>query len=677
MTLSRALAACLAMAVAFVSPALHGAEDGGWTVDTMMKVRRVTEVTPSPDGRRVAFVVADAVMEGETSEWVSQIRLAAADGSGSRQLTRGEKSSTSPKWAPDGRWLGFISSRSGKANVWRIDPEGGEAEMITDGKGDVGAFDWSPDGHSLALVVRDRKTDDEEKAAKEKRDWRTIDENVKMSRLYVTPVEKGADGKREPRLLTPGDATVVDFDWSPDGKTVVFSHQKAPKQDYWTSGDLSVVTVADGTVRPLSATAAAEAEPAYSPDGRWIAFTKSAEPTRWARHQRLYVIAAAGGAPRALAETPDGSPGLIGWSGDGRRLLALETARVTGRLYSVPVDGGAAVALEAGGQSIASATVNGAGTTLGLTTMDVDRAPEPFVSPLAERLALTKLASVQPALPALPGRTEIITWKSKDGREIEGLLTYPAGYQPGTRVPLLLNVHGGPAGVFVRSFIGGASQYPLAAFAAKGYAILRVNPRGSSGYGVAFRRANLSDWGGGDYQDLMTGVDHVITMGVADADRLGVMGWSYGGFMTSWVITQTTRFKAASAGAAVTHLTSFAGTTDIPSFIPDYFDGEFWDRGDAWRHHSPLTHVKAVKTPTLIQSGEADDRVPISQSYEFYNALKRLGVTTTLTVYPRQPHGFVEPKMTLAAARANLEWFDRFVRGVQPAATPTTTAGSR
>jgi dipeptidyl aminopeptidase/acylaminoacyl peptidase len=674
MTRTRAFAACIAVAIAFVSPALQGADEGGWTVETMMKVRRVTAVTPSPDSRRVAFVVAEAVMEAEKSEWLSHIHLASADGSGSRQLTRGEKSATSPKWSPDGNWLGFLSSRSGKTNVWRINPEGGEAEMLTDVKGEVGAFDWSPDGNSLALVMRDRKTDDEEKAEKEKRDWRTIDENVKMSRLYVAPVEKGADGKREPKLLTPGDSTVVDFDWSPDGKAIAFSHQKTPKVDYWPSGDISVVTVADGSLRSLSATAAAETDPFYSPDGRWIAFTKGAEPTRWARHDRLHVVAASGGTPRALAETPDGSPGLIGWSGDGRRIVAMETERVTGRLYAVPVDGGAPVTLDAGGQSIASATLNRAGTTLGLATADVDRAPEPFAAPLADRLALTRLATVQPALPAMPGRTEVISWKSKDGREIDGLLTYPAAYKSGTRVPLVLNIHGGPAGVFSRSFIGGASPYPLAAFAARGYAILRVNPRGSSGYGVAFRQANLSDWGGGDYQDLMSGVDHVITMGVADGDRLGVMGWSYGGFMTSWVITQTTRFKAASAGAAVTHLTSFTGTTDIPSFIPDYFNGEFWDRGDAWRQHSPLMHVKAVKTPTLIQSGEADDRVPISQSYELYNALKRLGVTTKFTVYPRQPHGFVEPKMTLDAARANLEWFDRFVKGASAPAAPTTAS---
>jgi dipeptidyl aminopeptidase/acylaminoacyl peptidase len=298
----------------------------------------------------------------------------------------------------------------------------------------------------------------------------------------------------------------------------------------------------------------------------------------------------------------------------------------------------------------------------------VDRAPEPFVSPVGAELAPVKVASVQPAFAPPLGRTEPVTWKSSDGRTIEGLLTYPAEHRPGSRAPLLLVIHGGPAGVFVRSFTGTPGPYPLAAFAARGYAVLRANPRGSSGYGKEFRHANRGDWGGGDYRDLMSGVDRVVAMGVADPERLGVMGWSYGGFMTSWVVTQTKRFKAASAGAAVTNLMSFTGVTDIPGFVPDYFGGEYWDRFDAWRTHSAMFTVKGVATPTLIQHGEADDRVPISQGYELYNALKRQGVTTRLTVYPRQPHGFTEPKMTLDAARANLEWFDRFVLG-RPAPT--------
>jgi dipeptidyl aminopeptidase/acylaminoacyl peptidase len=214
-------------------------------------------------------------------------------------------------------------------------------------------------------------------------------------------------------------------------------------------------------------------------------------------------------------------------------------------------------------------------------------------------------------------------------------------------------------GVFQQNFIGGRGVYPLATFAARGYAILRPNPRGSSGYGKDFRYANEKDWGGADYQDLMSGVDKVIEMGVADANRLGVMGWSYGGFMTSWIVTQTKRFKAASAGAPVTNLMSFNGTADIPSFIPDYFGGQSWENIEIYQKHSPMFNVKGVTTPTLIQHGEADIRVPISQGYEFYNALKAQNVPTRMIVLPRQPHGPNEPKMQLAAMQSNLDWFEK------------------
>jgi dipeptidyl aminopeptidase/acylaminoacyl peptidase len=230
-------------------------------------------------------------------------------------------------------------------------------------------------------------------------------------------------------------------------------------------------------------------------------------------------------------------------------------------------------------------------------------------------------------------------------------------------VPLILNIHGGPAGVFQQNFLGGRGPYPLAVFSSRGYAILRANPRGSSGYGTEFRRANTKDWGGMDYQDLMTGVDHVIAMGVADPERLGVMGWSYGGYMTSWIITQTKRFKAASAGAPVTNLMSFNGTADIPSFVPDYFGGHFWENPEIYAKHSAMFNIKGASTPTLIQHGEADIRVPISQGYELYNALKAQGVPTRMIVLPRQPHGPNEPKMQLAAMQSNLEWFEKYLGG--------------
>lgn len=266
-------------------------------------------------------------------------------------------------------------------------------------------------------------------------------------------------------------------------------------------------------------------------------------------------------------------------------------------------------------------------------------------------------------LPKLPlGDTQVIHWKGPDGLDIEGLLTYPAGYETGKKYPLILNIHGGPTGVFGENYIGRFAVYPLATFASRGYAILRPNPRGSGGYGKKFRFGNLGDWGGKDYQDDMAGVDHVIAMGIADPDRLAVMGWSYGGFMTSWIITHTNRFKAASVGAGVTNLWSFTGTADIPGFLPDYFGGEPWDQFKAFTEHSPMSFVKNVKTPTLVLHGESDVRVPTSQGYELYHALKRMGVTTKMVVYPRTPHGPREPKFILDIAQRNVDWTDKYAR---------------
>jgi len=264
---------------------------------------------------------------------------------------------------------------------------------------------------------------------------------------------------------------------------------------------------------------------------------------------------------------------------------------------------------------------------------------------------------------ALPiGRTEVVTWTSTDGRKIEGLLHYPVGYQAGRQVPLILNVHGGPAGVFQHTFVGGRGSYPLASFMARGYAVLRPNPRGSSGYGVEFRQANIKDWGGKDYDDLMAGVDRVIAMGVADPARLGVMGWSYGGYMTSTIITRTNRFKAASSGAPVTNLMSFNGTADIPSFVPDYFGAEFWNDPAVYARHSPMFNISHARTPTLVQHGENDIRVPIAQGYELYTALKRQGVPTRMLVLPRQPHGILEPKLQVVTMQSNLDWFDTYLK---------------
>ncbi|MCY7377497.1 MAG: S9 family peptidase [Pyrinomonadaceae bacterium] len=633
-----------------------------WTPEMQVKTKTVGAPQISPDGRRVVYTVNEAVMTADKSEFVTQIWLANADSSGNFQITFGEKSSTNPKWSPDGSSIAFTSNRKdSKNNLYLLRVSGGEAEPLTDLKGNVADFEWSPNGSSIAYLLTDLKTDDEEKNDKGKNDFRWIDENQKMARLYVVPVAKDANGKRESRKLTTENYNVSSFDWSPDGKTIAFSFVKTSGANDWTTSDVSLLDAASGKTTVLANTPAAENAPIFSPDGKTIALVISDVPVRWAQSNTIHIVPATGGTPKPLAASLDNQPNIAGWSADGKRIYFSEAKGVGTRLYALDVGSNKITNLNETDEVINAVSLNRAGTMFGFVKQNYQTAPEAFVSK-SENFAPVQISRANADAPKMPfGKTEIIRWKSKDGREIEGLLTYPTNYETGRKVPLILNVHGGPAGVFQQSYLAGRGSYPLAAFASRGYAILRPNPRGSSGYGTEFRRANIKDWGGMDFQDLMSGVDEVIKMGVADENRLGVMGWSYGGFMTSWIVTQTKRFKAASAGAPVTNLMSFNGTADIPAFVPDYFGGQSWENPEIYAKHSAMFNVKGVSTPTLIQHGEADIRVPISQGYEFYNALKAQSVPTRMIVFPRQPHGLNEPKMQIAAMQSNLDWFEKYL----------------
>ena len=646
-----------------------------WSPSLMMQVKRIGSVVVSPDGRRVAFTVRQAVMEGDVSEYRTHIHLVNSDASEPRQLTHGDKSCDDPQWSPDGKWIAFVSARVGKKNLWVIPFDGGEAVQLTELKSDVGSFRWSPVGRSLAFTALDAPTEAEERRIREKNDAKVVDENVKLNRLHVIDFAEPPLPRPQSRQLTTGSLSIVSdaragrsgYDWSPDGKTIVVAHATSPRPDDWGSADLSLVDVATGIVQPLVNSSSAETGPLFSPDGESIAFTASDDPPTWGGTRTVCVIPSTGRTIAKLADTHDGfgrHSELVGWSADGGKLFFTEVKGTSMKLLELPMEGapmhiscwgGAAPS----GMSPGGFSLNSTRTHFGFGWEQLDQPAEAFITAVA-RFEPKVVSTVHADLPKPPsGYTELISWKSTEDLEIEGLLTYPVGYEEGKRYPLLLVIHGGPMGVFTESFDGNPGTYPIAAFAARGYAVLRPNPRGSSGYGKKFRYANYGDWGGGDFRDVMAGVDHVIAAGIADPDRLGVMGWSYGGFMTSWTITQTKRFRAASVGAGVTNLMSFTGTADIPGFLPDYFGGEYWDKPDAYRSHSAMFQVKGVTTPTLIQHGERDERVPLPQGQELYNALKRQGCSTTMVVYPRTPHGIEEPKLMLDCMTRNLEWFDR------------------
>jgi dipeptidyl aminopeptidase/acylaminoacyl peptidase len=657
----------ITIAVGVVSSLSAQHDETTWTPERMLARPRISAVHPSPDGTQVVYVTKHAILGADKSEYRSQVHLAAADRSGSKQLTPADKSCDDPQWSPDGRWIAFVLRRGEARNLFVIEPKADEPQQLTELPTSVLAYKWSPNSRSIALVMKDPPTEAEQKAKRQKSDVRVLDENIKMQRLYVIPFETPVTKQKSGRLLTKDDANVAagsrgGFDWSPDGKTIVFTHTRTPHADDWASADLSLVEVESGKVRPLVHTKAAEHSPHFSPDGKSIAYVASDDPPTWGGSGRVHVIPASGGKPRVLADTHDGFgrySELLGWSVDGTKLYFSEIQGTRFCLMSMPLDGSPAKLGDGDGMSISGATLNASRKMIGYSWETPKSQPEAVVTAV-DRFEPIRVSLAQKTTPTPP--TEVIRWKSPDGLEVEGLLTYPAKYVKGKRVPLLVVIHGGPMGAFTQTFDGTATQYPVAAFASRGYAVLRPNPRGSSGYGKKFRYANYGDWGGGDYRDIMAGVDHVIALGVADPERMGVMGWSYGGFMTSWIITQTQRFKAASVGAGVTNLVSFTGTADIPGFLPDYFGGEFWNNLEPYRAHSAMFHVKGVKTPTLIQHGERDERVPISQGYELYNALKRQGCEVKMVVYPRTPHGIEEPRLLLDCMTRNLEWFEDHLR---------------
>jgi dipeptidyl aminopeptidase/acylaminoacyl peptidase len=673
MRIGRRLASGFALAL-LAAAAVPAADppSGKWTIAEMLAYRPVSDVRVSPDGRRVAFVVREAVMEADKSEFRDQIWIGATDGkSPARPVTFAGQSSGRPRWSPDGRWIAFLSKRGDPhVNVWLLPADGGEAWRLTDARSSVARAEWSPDGKAIAFIAPKAAPDDQERRDRERDDARVVGQDERPGRLWLATVTSDPSDARGAKPLHYDGASITDLDWSPDGATIAIAHTRHPVADAWPSSDISLLDVATGHVRPLARTGASESDPAWSPDGKWIAYIVTDDPARWAHRRWIRLAPADGGPARDLPSTFDEDPNVAGWSADGSTLYFTEARGVSNLLYALDVRTGAARPLTAAGAVTTDAAVNARGNWIGFLRQSLTEPVEAYASPLPS-FAPVRLSSVNAGLPRHPlGQTRVVTWAGDQGRTIEGLLTLPVGVEAGRRSALLLVVHGGPAGVYQSTYPAAPGPYPDAVFASEGYAVLRANPRGSSGYGTAFRQANIDDWGGGDYRDLMAGVDRVIASGDADPNRLGILGWSYGGFMTAWTITQTDRFKAASVGAALTDLVSFTGTTDIPSFVPDYFGGDFWTEGmlEVYRKHSPMAFVGNVRTPTIIQHGEEDPRVPISQGYQFYEALERRGVPVEMVVYPRQKHPVREPRLILDLARRNLEWMDKYVKG--SSATP-------
>jgi dipeptidyl aminopeptidase/acylaminoacyl peptidase len=493
------------------------------------------------------------------------------------------------------------------------------------------------------------------------------------TRLWVQP----ADQPSAARAITPADRFVDSFSWSPDGKELAYS--SAPSTGFLAPYATRIVAVSadGGATRPIVDRPGMNVMPQFSPDGRQIAFVTTGGRTGIIAPRGLAVAPAAGGDLSHIRAYPLNGAWMseIVWAPDSRSLFVTmnEGTFATGRqMFEMPV---VRVALETGKAERVSPeptvdyslSLSRDGRTLAYRAVEARTMGDLVVLDVASGREQT-LTTVNPETKALAlGHLEPISWKSFDGMDIWGLLLTPPGYDGQARVPLIVYCHGGPIGGVTLGLFpqfmhvpGQIDPYPTEAFASAGYAVLFPMPRGGSGYGEAGHRMIINDWGGPDYKDIMAGVDHLIARGVADADRLGVMGASYGGFMTNWIVTQTNRFKAASAGASISDLADLYYLTEGGDLMAEYFKRP-WENPEGYRAHSPITFAANVRTPLLLQHGDRDPRVPLVTAQKFHRALLALGKAVEFDIYPRGGHVFYEPVQERTVMQRNFEWFQRWI----------------
>jgi dipeptidyl aminopeptidase/acylaminoacyl peptidase len=621
----------------------------------LMKVATVSAPRISPDGTRVAYTVSETKTEKD-KEWkpVVQVWVVPTDGGEARQFTRGEKSSTAPDWSPDGTMLAFLSDREkdGERQVWMMRADGGEAWVVTSHKGGVSSFRFSPDSKQLLLVATDQPGKDEEDRKKVKDDTILIDRDLKMAHLWLWNIEK-----KEEKRITQGDFTVSDPQWSPDGTKISYTTRPTPKADDGSLSEVWVMNVASGEKKRIEETPASSDLARWSSDGRWIAYTGTPEANDGVSTTYIYLVSSNGGTPKQLSTKFDLNAGTPVWSRDGKTLYFSANVLEANEIFGADVASGTVTQLSKTGAGINIAEISRDGSTA-VGTLTLPNGPaEVYKSNLKFTQPNTLTNHNRWLTDYALAETEVVKWKSKDGMEVEGLLTRPVEYSNGARVPLLLNPHGGPTGASTNSFNG-----TVQVLAANGFAVLQPNFRGSTGKGLAFAQANRNTWGKGDYEDCMTGVDAMIARGLADPDRLGAFGWSYGGYMTFWILTQTDRFKAVSPGAGLTNIYSMYSQNDIQRYLRWFYsDKAPWDATELYWDRSPMKYVNNVKTPTMIMHGQVDTRVPLAQAQEFYMALKERKVPVEFVVYPRENHGFTEPRHQVDRVQRYVRFFAKYL----------------
>jgi dipeptidyl aminopeptidase/acylaminoacyl peptidase len=642
------------------------------TVSDLMAIRTVVDVRISPDGARVAYVVSEPSLRD--NEHLPTLYVVPSRGGEPKRLTYSTRIFNRPvprpelRWSPDGTRLSFLAFAADLPQVMVMDAAGGEPRPVTRSPTGVARYEWAGDSTRIAYLASEPEPEEEAREKREKTFVIHMGRKTSPTRLFVQSLTEEA-----PRALSASDHHVSSFDWSPDGKTVVYSASASGEYlQNWRSG-LYAIPADGGSAAPLIAPDGMNSEPRFSPDGRSIAFFSTGGVPKLISSPGLHVVSVTGGERRPLT-SPDTWTREALWEPSCRSLLFVPN-EATGRsgqhmfeqpIFRVDLEG----KLEVLSPGIAAFSLSRSedGKRIAFRSVGPRDAGEVVTLDL-ESKELRRLSNVNPQLEELSvAPLEVLSWRSFDGMEIWGMLVTPPGRRPDERVPLLVYVHGGPIGGFTHGLFpqfmhrpGQVEPYPIEAFAASGFAVLMPMPRGGSGYGLEGFRKIVRSWGEGDYKDILAGVDHVIERGIADPKRLGVMGASYGGFMTNWIVTQTDRFKAASTGASISDLADLYYLSDAGEFTEEYF-GLPWEEPALYEKYSPITHVKNVRTPLLIQHGENDRRVPVQQAEQFFRALRKLGKTVEMDVYPRGGHVNYEPRLEKAIMERNLEWFSRYLK---------------
>ncbi len=667
---TRTLAIVLALALCAAGPAALGQGKRLPGLIDLLNMPDVSGPRLSPDGQAVIFVQANA--DWTENKFVRHLWKVGRDGRNAVQLTTGLADAGTGRWSPDGKTVAFIAKRDkdAAAQIYLIPVSGGEARRLTEHPTDVSDIDWSPDGSLLYFLAAEEKSKALKAREKAKDDVYPFDENLQNKHLWSVKV---ADGAR--KKLTDGPFSVANFDLSADGTHIVFTRAASSLMSEISSERLEMWVMSSSGANAHRLPVKLEFlrdNFEISPDNRSVLYLSTLNAAGDSYYEaNLFVVDTAGRAPRMLLGDFDHDLSAAHWSRDGRKIYFLANLGARADLFELDLRTGKRTRLTNGDHTVSEWRYDAARNEHVFTLASNEDPGEVWA--LDARGKLNKVTSVFDGfLRTFATSTQkLVSWRGEDGVTVEGLLSLPAQYREGTRVPMVVATHGGPqssdkfGGVF--SLYSGRMLVPEMALNAKGYAVLRPNYRGSTGYGDAF----LRDMVGNGYfrqahKDVMAGTDYVISIGVADPDRLVKMGWSAGGHMTNKIVTYTDRFKAASSGAGASDWISMFGTTDMPWHRAKWFGGTPWQENapiQSYWEHSPLKDVWKVKTPTLVFVGGNDLRVPVGQSVEFYRAMKFNGVNTHLYIAPREGHVFMELRHALYKNNAELAWFEKYAMG--------------